>query len=185
MPILREEPTIFPDTLLDEATWESPDCRWWVLYTKARQEKSLARELLGRGVPFYLPLVKKRSVRRGRRTTSFAPLFSGYVFLYATEQQRITSLTTNRVSRVIAIDDPQRLVFDLRQLRRLIASDAPLTVESRLVAGNRVRVKQGPFLGLEGVVLTRRGSTRLLVSINFLQQGASVEIDDFSLERLD
>ena len=136
-------------------------------------------------MPFYLPLVKKRAVRRGRRTTSFVPLFSGYVFLYATEQQRITSLTTNRVSRVLPIDDPQRLVFDLRQLRRLIVSDAPLTVESRLAAGNRVRVKQGPFMGLEGVVLTRRGSTRLLVSINFLQQGASVEIDDFVLERLD
>jgi transcription antitermination factor NusG len=105
--------------------------------------------------------------------------------LYATEQQRITCLTTNRVSRVLPIDDPQRLVFDLRQLRRLIASDAPLTVESRLEAGNRVRVRQGPFMGLEGVVLTRRGSTRLLVSINFLQQGASVEIDDFLLEAID
>jgi len=34
-------------------------------------------------------------------------------------------------------------------------------------------------------VLVRRGETRLLVSINFLQQGASVEIDDFQLEPID
>jgi len=43
-------------------------------------------------------------------------------------------------------------------------------------------VKAGPFAGLEGTVVVRRGETRLLVAVNFLQQGASVEIDDFVLE---
>jgi transcriptional antiterminator RfaH len=46
-------------------------------------------------------------------------------------------------------------------------------------------VRQGPFAGLEGTVTKRRGETRLLVSINFLQQGASVEIDDFMLDAFD
>ena len=74
---------------------------------------------------------------------------------------------------------------ELQQLQRLIATNAPLTVESRLAPGRRVRVRQGPFAGIEGTVLVRRGETRLLVSINFLQQGASVEIDDFQLEPID
>jgi hypothetical protein len=39
--------------------------------------------------------------------------------------------------------------------------------------------------GVEGTVLSRRGGTRLLVAVNFLQQGASVEIEDFLLEPLD
>jgi hypothetical protein len=34
-------------------------------------------------------------------------------------------------------------------------------------------------------VLVRRNHTRLLVSVDFLQQGASVEIDDFLLECAD
>jgi hypothetical protein len=38
---------------------------------------------------------------------------------------------------------------------------------------------------LEGTVLVRRGKTRLIVSITFLQQGASVEVDDFNLEPID
>ena len=76
-------------------------------------------------------------------------------------------------------------MFDLRQLHQLIAADAPLTVESRLGPGQQVRVRQGPFAGLEGTVLKRRGQMRLLVSINFLQQGASVEIDDFMLDPFD
>jgi transcription antitermination factor NusG len=184
MPILKEEPNLYPETLLDALPSEANLSRWLVLYTKSRQEKSLARELLKSRIPFYLPLVRKTSVTRGRKRTSLMPLFGGYVFLYGSEEERVRSLTTGRISRVLEVEDAEQLVFDLRQLRQLITADAPLTVESRLSAGQWVRVRQGPFAGVEGMVVKRRGKTRLLVSINFLQQGASVEIDDFLLEPL-
>ncbi|MBN1393558.1 MAG: antitermination protein NusG [Pirellulales bacterium] len=186
MPILKEEPSLYPETLLDRLPGESPDRRWYAVYTKARQEKALARELLKHDVPFYLPLIKKINVSRGgRRRASLAPLFAGYLFLFGAESERIKALTTNRVSRVLAAEDPERLLFDLRQLRQLIAADAPLTIERRLSAGRPVRVRRGAFAGLEGTVVKRRGETRLLISVDFLQQGASVEIDDFLLEPLD
>jgi transcriptional antiterminator RfaH len=57
-----------------------------------------------------------------------------------------------------------------------------LTVERRLVSGQPVRIKVGPMKGIEGVVVSRRGQTRLLVSVAFMQQGASIEIDDFQVE---
>ena len=40
-------------------------------------------------------------------------------------------------------------------------------------------------MGMEGTVTSRRGACRLLVAINFLQQGVSVAIDDYMLEPLD
>jgi transcription antitermination factor NusG len=185
MPILKEEPSLFPETLLEEAPQEVPGRRWFAFYTKARQEKSLAREILKQQIPFYLPLIKKISVVRNRRRTSLVPLFGGYLFVFGAEEERVRCLTTNRVSRILAVEQPEQLVFDLRQFRRLIAANAPLTIESRLAPGRRVRVRQGAFAGLEGTVLKRRGETRLLVAINFLQQGASFEIDDFLLEPLE
>ncbi|MGA2059069.1 MAG: transcription termination/antitermination NusG family protein [Thermoguttaceae bacterium] len=185
MPILKEEPNLFPETLLQDCVQETLDRNWWVIYTKARQEKSLARELLAFRIPFYLPLIKKTAVVKGRKRISFVPLFSGYIFIFSTEAERIKSMTTNRISRILTVNDPQQLVYDLEQLRRLIASNAPLSVEQKLAPGNRVRVKQGALMGLEGTVLMRRGVTRLLVRVNFLQQGASVEVDDYLLERLD
>jgi len=184
VPILKEEPSLFPETLLQDCIQETSDRRWWVIYTKARQEKSFARELFAFRIPFYLPLVKKTAIFKGRKRTSFVPLFSGYVFLCATEAERIKSMTTNRISRILSVNDPEQLVYDLEQLRRLIASNVPMNVEQKL-PGNRVRVKQGALMGLEGTVLVRRGVTRLLVSVNFLQQGASVEVDDYLLERVD
>lgn len=185
MPVLPEQVSIYPPALLDGANGEAWDRRWWVLYTKVRQEKAVARDLAGYQVPFYLPLVGKTSQRRGRAVRARIPLFSGYVFLFGSDEERVRALTTNRVSRVLKVTDPDRLLRDLQQVYRLIASRAPLTVESRLTAGDRVRVLDGPMAGLEGTVLTRRGRTRLLVSVNFLQQGASAEIEDYLLEPLD
>ena len=44
MPILKEEPNLYPETLLDEPPADVADRHWFALYTKARQEKSLARD---------------------------------------------------------------------------------------------------------------------------------------------
>ena len=44
MPILAQEPCLYPETLLTWLQCEPADRHWWVLYTKARQEKALARE---------------------------------------------------------------------------------------------------------------------------------------------
>ena len=185
MPILREEASLYPETLLDDPLLDIADRHWFALYTKARQEKSLAREMLKLRVPFYLPLVKKTNICRGRKRLSLSPLFGGYIFLFAAEEERVRCLATNRISRVLTVEQPEQLVFDLRQFRQLIDAGAPLTIEARLAPGRRVRVRHGAFAGLEGTVLKRRGETRLLVAVNFLQKGASVEIDDFLLEPLE
>jgi len=182
MPILDEERSIYPDDLLDGLTDEDVDRDWWVLHTKPRQEKSVSRDLFALDIPFYLPLIKKTSTRRDRTVQSYIPLFASYVFMFASEEERIRCLKTNRVTQTLTIEDAEEFVHDLRQLRELIESEAPLTVESRLVPGDKVRVLNGSFAGLEGTVLNRRGKMRLLVAVNFLQQGASVEIDDYMLE---
>jgi transcription antitermination factor NusG len=189
VPIHKKEPCLFPEILLDESA-ESPatvpgDRAWRVIYTKSRQEKSLARELLRFEIPFYLPQIESTSIVRGRRRTTFVPLFAGYIFTLTNETERVRAMTTNRVSRVLSVEDADQLVIDLRQVKRLIESNAPLTIERRIAPGQRVRIKQGALMGMEGTVLVRRGETRLLVCVNFLQQGASVEVHDYLLERLD
>lgn len=184
MPILDQESSLFPDDLLDSPPAGLDSC-WWVIYTKPRQEKALARDLFAQRVPYFLPLLKNTVLRRGRPQVSFLPMFRGYVFIFAAEEQRVRALKTNRICRVLEVKDQEQLLADLRRVQQTIASGLPLTVESRLANGDRVRVRYGPLAGMEGVVIVRRGKTRLLVAVHFLQQGASVEIDDFLLEPID
>jgi transcriptional antiterminator RfaH len=187
MPILPREPDIFPQDLLNG--YEAPpewEASWWALHTLPRREKDLVRRLRRLGIPHYSPLIARRSRSPGGRIrTSYVPLFSGYVFVRGGEDQRYHALTTNCVSRCLEVPDESTLVHDLHQIQRLIACGAPLSPESRIEPGMRVRIRSGSLAGLEGVVIRRRGRDRLLVVVRFLQRGASVELEDFQVERID
>ncbi len=182
MPILAEEASIFPESLLDEHPDSPSPPRWMAVYTKARQEKALARHLLQHEVRFYLPLVTKQNMIRGRVVQTWLPLFSGYLFVQGGEAERLHCLTSNRVSQIIEVHDSATLTHDLQNIQRLIQADAPLTVERRLQPGQLVRVVAGPMMGLEGMVVTYRGKTKLVISVQFLQQGVSLKIDGCVLE---
>jgi len=188
MPILPSEPDIHPAALLDPlaaAEIESGTGQWWAMYTLARREKELMRRLRALDIAFYSPLVPKRTRSpNGRVRESFVPLFASYVFVYGNEQQRHQTLTTNCISRCLSVPDGGQLIHDLRQIRRLIELDAPLTIEARIEPGRRVRVRSGSMAGLEGTVVQRRGKDWLVVAIEFLQQGASVLLEDFQVEPL-
>lgn len=86
---------------------------WWVLHTRPRQEKSLARDLHDCGAPFYLPLVRRRTLVRNRVMESSLPLFPGYLFLLADNEERMTALATRRVARSLDVPDQARLWRDL------------------------------------------------------------------------
>ena len=55
----------------------------------------------------------------------------------------------------------------------------------KLIVGILAADRQCSLAGLEGTVIRRRGAERLLVVVEFLQQGASVQLDDFQVERID
>jgi len=187
MPILPREPDIFPEDLLEEhRAVGGPGTTWWALYTMPRREKELVRRLRSMAVPHYCPLIRRRTRSpSGRVRVSYVPLFAGYVFALGDKDQRYGALTTNCVSRCLAVPDGEELAHDLRQIHRLVQSDAPLTAEARIEPGNRVRIRSGSLCGLEGTVIKRRGTERLLVVVTFLQKGASVQLDDFQVERID
>lgn len=183
MPILPKERDTFPDDLLDGSQVAAG--RWVAFYTLSRREKDLMRRLEAASIPFYAPLIRRRLRSAGGRTrSSFVPLFPGYVFSRVDDDQRRAALATNTIARWIPIADERMLERDLRAIKQLIDSDRPLTPEARLEPGQDVRVCSGPLQGLEGRVVKRRGGERLVVAVRFLNQGASIELEDVDLERL-
>lgn len=182
MPILRAEPALFPECLFKEGPALNQMGRaWWVLHVKPRQEKSLSRQLCDKRLPFYLPLVSRRSAPRGRVFTSHIPLFPGYLFLLADADERLHAQATGRVVQALPVPDQVRLWSDLRQVHRLILTGAPLTPEERLAPGMVVEVTTGALAGLRGKILRAASVRRFVVEIDFLQRGASVLLDDFAL----
>lgn len=182
MPILPAEMVQYPEALF-AAPAQAGDEAWWVLHTRPRQEKSLARELLASRVPFYLPQVSRRLCTRGRIFTSHVPLFPSYVFLLGNERQRIAAMGTRRVAHALRVLDQAMLWRELGQIHRLIESGAPVTPEERLGPGQAVEICSGPLAGLRGIILRVAARRRFVVQVDFIQRGASVELDDFTVVR--
>ena len=157
---------------------------WWVAHTKSRNEKSLAHDLLGKEINYFLPMSWKIRRTRGRTIRSLLPLFGGYLFFCGQEKHRIEVLRTNRVANIIGVADQQRLVEELSQIEQAIAGGANLSPHGYIKAGQRCRVIGGALAGLQGIVVNTRNNVRLVLQIDMLGQAASVEIGADMIEVL-
>lgn len=183
MPILEKDIDVSPPNLLEAIPSAGGDHRWFALYTKPRQEKVLLRRLQVLKKSFCGLLVPNRSrMPSGRIMTSHIPLFPGYVFLFGTDVDRYDALCTHCIIDVLYVGDGESLQEDLRRIHAAIRSGSKVTRVAKLEKGQLVRVVAGPLAGQTGVFLGRKGQSRLILSLAFIQQGAMVEMDDALIE---
>ena len=148
----------------------------------SRREKDLMRRFEAAEISFYAPACAAAKMLAGGDglVRSFCRFSPSYVFLNGDDEKPRSVRTHHELRcRWLPIQMPRRFVFDLRRIRQLIDAEAPLTPEARLEPGRPpCRVAAGSLVGLEGTIVKRHGQRRLLVAVEFLQQGASVQIDD-------
>jgi transcriptional antiterminator RfaH len=173
MPLLKKEPDFHPAGFFELPEDGYP---WWVAHVASRQEKVLARFLLERDIPFYLPQAEKKTKRNGRNFTSYIPLFPGYVFLRGNREQRAMALRSNVIASTLEVHDQEMLARELRQIRDLQTSGAVLVPYEEITTGDPVKLTDGVFKGYTGVVVRERGEMRLVVSISLIRQSVLVDV---------
>ncbi|MEJ2218419.1 MAG: UpxY family transcription antiterminator [Gemmatimonadota bacterium] len=157
--------------------------RWYACYTRARHEKRVERALAERRVDSYLPLVQRERQWKDRRKLVAFPLFPSYVFARFAWRHVHDVLTTPGVSTVVRMDGRPAPIpdEDLENVRRFTKAlvETGLEPEPRpfVREGQRVRVTNGPFQGVEGVVAEQRGTRRVLVGLPVIRQGFEVDLD--------
>jgi transcription antitermination factor NusG len=178
-----------PDATIEESRIE----RWYACYTRARHEKRVDGLLLERGFDSYLPLVPRLRQWKDRKKTVDWPLFPSYVFgrFALVDLHRVLSLpgvaSIVRVNgRPVAI--PEAELDNVRLFARaLCGGDVDVEVEQRpyLEEGQWVEVLDGPFGGVRGVVVQRRGRRRVLIGIHAIGQALEVNLEKATLLRID
>ena len=161
--------------------------QWWVAHTRPRAEKTLSADLAHLGIPHYLPLHQRvtRSRATNRISRSEVPVFSGYLFFTATEEQRYRAVKTNRIVKVLTVPNQARLVAELRQIQRVLASDTVFAQRPKLETGSWVQIIAGPLTGVQGVVSSRRLPLRLFLNVDILGQSITVETTPDAVEPID
>ena len=160
--------------------------RWFAVHTYARHEKVVAQEVREQGLTSFLPIVKQVRQWSDRRKVVELPLFGCYVFvkLVPNHSERLRVLQLNGVLSFvgthgvgIAIPDEQ-----IETIRTLVEEDLPVCSHPFLKIGQRVRIRNGALSGVEGILVSRSGESKLVISLDAIQRSLSVSIQGYDLE---
>jgi len=155
---------------------------WHVLYLHPRSEKKVADYCQVHGITFYLPLRRETKVYQRRRVTVDKPLFPGYFFVAFDRTSRVTVLQSNHVVRIMVPSSQRLLLHQLAQIRKALKIDPGLATARAIAKGTRVRIKTGPFMGVEGLVAEVKGVSRVLLNVELVGQAVVVEVERAFLE---
>lgn len=164
----------------------NPPRAWYALYTRHQHEKAVAQILNDKGFETLLPLYPAARRWADRTKLLFLPLFPCYVFVHGGLERRLDILTTPGIHAVVSnAGQPAAIpIEEINAVRRAVESGARVEPHPSLKCGDRVRVKCGPLVGIEGILVRKRNLYRLVVSVEMLGKAVAVEVDGLVIERV-
>jgi transcription antitermination factor NusG len=165
-----------------------PSPKWFAVYTSPRHEKRVSEYMKLREIEHYLPLYQvRRKWRNGATETLDLPLFPGYLFVRIDRAERVRVLEAPGVLSFVGgtggkpASLPETDIDALRSgLSLRHAEPHPL-----LTVGQRARILSGALAGMEGVVVRKKNSLRVVLTMDTIMQSVSVEVDASELQSLD
>ena len=170
---------MLPWDMLELKKLEDPVSRWFAVYTTPRHEKRLAEHFEVRQIEHFLPLY--RTLRRwkdGSRVTLELPLFPNYIFVRICRSQRVRVLEVPGVVCIAGCGrEPRALPDGEIEALRWGTAYSRIEPHAYLVLGERVRINAGPLAGMEGVLVRKKNSFRVVITISLIMQSIAVELD--------
>ncbi len=162
---------------------------WYLVHTKPRQEKCALDNLHRQGYQCYLPTLPSEKLRQGLLTVADEPLFPCYLFIRLgmddTAKSWAPIRSTKGVSRLVSFGiEPARVDDGLIELLRTQEASVQAEPERLFKAGERVRLTEAPFVGIEGIYQMADGERRVMVLIEILSKPVAVRVAPASLRKV-
>ena len=153
---------------------------WYAIYVRSKHEKNVHSALLNKGIESTLPL--KTVIRQwsDRKKKVKLPMFRGYVFVKINLNiDKLNVLQTPGIVKFVHFNNqipaiPEEQIF---WLDTLLSSKLEINYETQYLLGNEAEVIAGPFKGLKGKVIKQKSVFRVVLWIDIIMQGISVEMD--------
>lgn len=140
---------------------------WYVIYTKARHEKKVVKEIIEEGYEAYCPLKFNKVKGRDRYNYSETPLFGSYCFVRLSEHERRKILDLPSViNYVYHCGKPATISNEeLSQIRDWLETYNHKNIKVRNFSANdKVLLAKGPFVNKSALIVKRnRGNYVLLL----------------------
>jgi len=162
---------------------------WYLVHTKPRQETCALENLRRQGYECYLPTVPSERLCQGLLTVADAPLFPRYLFIRLGQGDSAKSWapirSTKGVSRLVSFGiEPARVDDGLIELLRTREASVRTEPKRLFELGERVRLTEVPFAGIEGIYQMTDGERRVMVLIEILSKPVAVRVAPASLRKV-
>ncbi len=164
--------------------------RWYLVYSKPRQEEIAKANLQRQGFVCYLPMARQPRRRMGRRITCIEPLFPRYLFIAldtVTDNWAPIRSTIGVSSLVRFGSEPAVVPTEL--VEALAAREDESGVQQlplgEFEKGDRVRVADGPMAGYEGLFLAKTSRERVTILLDIVGKTTRVSTSLAYLESAD
>jgi len=181
----RSNPTNLASVNLSAPTDTDVD-PWFVIWTRSRSEQLVCTALAQKGIEAFLPTYTKVTRWSDRTKRIEWPLFPGYCFSRFDISDILKVLTCQGVVAVLSnarkpIPIPN---YEIEALQRLMTTGLVYDPCRHLSPGSMVRVIGGPLAGVVGRLVRRGPQDLLILAVNLLNSGASVQISAWDVEPL-
>lgn len=154
------------------------DRKWYALQTKPRSEIVVSKQLENKDIEYFLPLIEKVRIWSDRKKKIKVPLFSGYVFVHATEKERIHAISeTFGAVKYIFYENRPAVISDreIEIIKTAVADPEKISIEDKKIKkGDMIYVTHGIFKGMKGIVNEFRGNYKLTVNLEEISFSFSI-----------
>ena len=168
--------------MTDEAAQDSSsaDARWFAVWTRSRHEQVVREQLERKHIEAFLPTVTRWSRWKDRKKKVDWPLFPGYCFARFDPADTLPVLKCTGVVNIISVEGRPAAIpeSELDSIRTLVASELQYDPCPLVREGQMVQVTHGPLKGVIGRLVRKDAQhARLVLSVDLIGQGVSVEVD--------
>ena len=136
-------------------------------------------QIAKKGIEAFLPTIARWSRWKDRKKKIDWPLFPGYCFARFDPRERLPILACTGVVSIISFEGEPAPIpeHEIDGIRRLIESDLAFDPCPMIREGMMVEVAHGPLKGVVGRLVRKSEKARLILSVDLIGQGVSVEVD--------
>jgi transcriptional antiterminator RfaH len=174
---------------LEGPSLQTSQASWFAVYTKPRQENIAQENLERQGFRCFLPMAVNPYQRRSKQSPRIEALFPRYLFINVIPDQQ----SLGSVRSTIGVSNLVRFGLEFIRVSNFIINGIekrcnPATglIELKPVPvrpGDKVKVFDGPFAGIEGIFSHRKGKDRALLLMSLLGTESTVEVDALLLQK--
>ena len=164
---------------------------WYAVHTKSRHEYKAHNGLTQKNLTSFLPEMEVWSKRKDRKKKISLPLFPGYLFVEASldNETKLAILKTPGVVRILGKKEnaePIPVPDDkIIAIQRIMDKKVEMISMQYPKAGEPARILDGPFAGIEGIVVKSDLEKELFViSIELMQRSVAIKLEGFQISKI-